>query len=131
MSQTLITVSLPSFIHRLDRQHVDLAKQLCSEHNCSLKRVRRSRNWQMTGPAPSIQRILETYIEQAGQQHCFFTKKVSEVLSQHQDKLEPLEKKLVRILQSNPTMTLQELMSTTRCSILQARHARFSLDEDL
>ena len=46
----------------------------------------------------------------------------------HQDKLEPLEAKLIRLVVENPNVTLAELMAETNCTIAQARTARFDAE---
>ncbi|MGR5120051.1 ribosome recycling factor family protein [Vibrio astriarenae] len=130
MTDSLITVSLPSLLHRLERTQVELAKQLSQEYHCTLKRVRRSRNWQLVGAAPNLLNFVEAFRHHAINERCFLCRKVDDVLSQHQDKLEPLEAKLIRLLKESPEMTLHQLMSQTRCSIAQARHARFIIEDE-
>ncbi|MGL6259951.1 ribosome recycling factor family protein [Vibrio sp. WXL103] len=124
-----ITVPLPSLLHRLERQKVDLAKQLCEAQSCQLKRVRRSRNWQLVGSPMAIDAFVRQYQVQAKTEVDFLINKVQAILNQHQDKLEPLEDKLQRMLQEQPNMTLAELMQATQCSLMQARQARLSLEE--
>ncbi|QIA64786.1 ribosome recycling factor [Vibrio astriarenae] len=130
MSDTQITVALPSLLHRLERAQVGMAKQLSLEHDCTLKRVRRSRNWQLIGTAPSIDAFLNAFKSSSASERCFLCTKIEAVLCQHQDKLEPFEDKLVRLLKATPEMTLNELMAQTQCTMTQARQARFSVEEE-
>lgn len=132
-----ITISLPSLIHRIGREEVNQAKAIALQYHCELKRVRRSRNWGITGEAINIQsfaaylRANETggsplQKEQAKRAAGFgyLIKKIATALLDHADKLEPLEAKLARLITENPNITLAELVHITDCTLAQARTAR-------
>ncbi len=112
MKETKITISLPSLIHRIGGDHAKRAKTLAAEKQCDLKRIRRSRNWQIS--EAEVMRFAINKIEQA--------------LLAHQDKLEPLDVKLIRLVRQNPNITLAELMAETNCTLVQARTARFDAE---
>lgn len=59
MKETKITISLPSLIHRIGGDHAKRAKTLAAEKQCDLKRIRRSRHWQISGEALDVKAFLE------------------------------------------------------------------------
>ncbi|NRB22785.1 ribosome recycling factor family protein [Shewanella sp.] len=132
MSEDII-VSLPSLIHRIGREEVKQAKAIARQYHCELKRVRRSRNWSLSGGAISIQSYsagLKTQglkMENAGG-FGYLMQKIDTGLLDHTDKLEPLEAKLARLLTDNPNITLAELIHITDCTTAEARQARFYAD---
>ncbi|MEZ9133836.1 ribosome recycling factor [Vibrio breoganii] len=123
-----ITVALPSLIHRVGGETVQSVKQLALKHECELKRVRRSRHWQVSGDAINIQALCSE-LSQQPDSVLFFIKKLNLALQLHQDKLESPADRLKRLLTENPNMTLSELMEMTHCSVAEARRARFEVDE--
>ncbi len=128
MNSTKLTISLPSLIHRIGGEHAKRAKLLAAEKGCELKRIRRSRNWQVSGEALDLQRFLQFLKANESETLGFVINKMEVGLSAHQDKLEPLEAKLVRLVLQNPNITLAELMAETNCTIAQARVARFEAE---
>ncbi|ABV88572.1 ribosome recycling factor family protein [Shewanella pealeana] len=127
-----ITISLPSLIHRIGREAVKQAQTLAQQFNCELKRVRRSRNWGVTGEAISIQSFCQqlkiVQIGSGGSEFTYLIRKIDAALLSHADKLEPLEAKLVRLIREDPNITLAELMHMTECTQAEARAARFDAD---
>lgn len=123
-----ITVALPSLIHRVGGETAQSVKQLALKHECELKRVRRSRHWQMSGDALNIQSLCSELTQQP-EKVLFIIKKLNLALQLHQDKLESPTDRLKRLLTENPNMTLSELMEMTHCSVAEARRARFDVDE--
>ncbi|MCL1119748.1 ribosome recycling factor family protein [Shewanella seohaensis] len=124
-----ISIPLPSLIHRIGREAVKRAQAIAVQKGCELKRVRRSRNWSITGQAIAIQSCC---VELKGQsdtaEFAFMIKKIDSGLLQHADKLEPLGAKLVRLINQNPAITLGELMQQTQCTMSEARLARFEAE---
>ena len=124
-----ISIPLPSLIHRIGREAAKRAQAMALKHGCELKRVRRSRNWSITGPAIAIQSCCaELKVEGEVAEFAFLIKKIDTALLQHADKLEPLSAKLIRLINENPAITLGELMQQTQCSISEARLARFDAE---
>ncbi|MFT5704998.1 MAG: ribosome recycling factor [Shewanella sp.] len=123
-----ITISLPSLIHRIGREQVKQAKDIALQHQCELKRVRRSRNWGVTGEAINIQQFSVTLKTESGDEFSYLIKKIETALLDHADKLEPLAAKLVRLITDNPNITLAELIHMTDCTLAEARTARFDAD---
>ncbi|MFB2719725.1 ribosome recycling factor family protein [Shewanella xiamenensis] len=124
-----ISIPLPSLIHRIGREAAKRAQAMALKHGCELKRVRRSRNWSITGQAIAIQSYCAELTAQSdAAEFAFLIKKIDTALLQHADKLEPLSAKLVRLINQNPAITLGELMQQTQCSISEARLARFEAE---
>ena len=124
-----ISIPLPSLIHRIGREAAKRAQAMALKHDCELKRVRRSRNWSITGQAIAIQNCCTEFkVDGETAEFTFMIKKIDSALLQHADKLEPLSAKLVRLINQNPAITLGELMQQTQCSITEARLARFDAE---
>ncbi|GIU24492.1 ribosome recycling factor family protein [Shewanella sp. MBTL60-007] len=127
-----IAISLPSLIHRIGREVVKQAQLFAKQYNCELKRVRRSRNWGLTGEAVQIQALsqhLKTQQLSAGTtEFAYLIRKVDTALLSHADKLEPLAAKLVRLIEQDPNITLAELIHLTDCTQAEARTARFEAE---
>ncbi|ASI94588.1 ribosome recycling factor family protein [Vibrio rotiferianus] len=128
MKDTTITIPLPSLIHRIGGDNAKRAKAIAVEKKCELKRIRRSRNWQITGEALDLKAFLDHIRVEEAEPMRFMISKIEVGLTKHSDKLEPLEAKLVRLVSENPNITLAELMSETNCTIAQARTARFEAE---
>ena len=128
MQDTTITISLPSLIHRIGGDHAKRAKAIAAENKCELKRIRRSRNWQIAGEALNLKAFLDCIKAEEAESMRFMVNKMEAGLAKHSDKLEPLEAKLIRLVMENPNITLAELMSETNCTIAQARTARFEAE---
>lgn len=124
-----ISIPLPSLIHRSGREAVKLAQAIALQKGCELKRIRRSRNWSITGQAIAIQACcVEIQTKNDNAEFGFMIKKINTALLQHADKLEPLGAKLIRLINQNPVITLGELMQQTQCTMTEARLARFEAD---
>ncbi|PQJ42674.1 ribosome recycling factor [Vibrio campbellii] len=128
MQDTTITIPLPSLIHRIGGDHAKRAKAIAAENKCELKRIRRSRNWQITGEALDLKAFLDRIKAEEAEPMRFMVNKMEAGLAKHSDKLEPLEAELIRLVMENPNITLAELMSETNCTIAQARTARFEAE---
>lgn len=124
----LITILLPSLIHRIGREAVKQAQLLATQQGCELKRVRRSRNWSVSGNALDVQALNKALAAAKVEAFRYLIQKLDSALLLHADKLEPLAAKLVRLINENPNVTLNELIELTQCSITEARLARFQAD---
>lgn len=127
MSDTTLTVALPSLIHRIGSDAVKDAKSLAENHRCSLKRVRRSRNWQLQGEATDIDNLCHALQDQDAMK--YLTGKLEQKLALHPELLETTADKLKRIIVANPAITLAELVDATRCTMAEARAARLDTEE--
>ncbi|EJX1089306.1 TPA: ribosome recycling factor [Vibrio vulnificus] len=128
VNEQLVVIALPSLIHRIGGEMTKHLKSVAADHGCELKRVRRSRHWQISGEALALQAFYDQVRRLEGDSASYLVKKMQLALASHSEKLEPLEGKLQRLVMENPAITLAELMSQTHCSLSQARSARFSAE---
>jgi tRNA(Phe) wybutosine-synthesizing methylase Tyw3 len=128
MTDKTITTHLPSLIHRIGSDNTKKAKIVALECGCEIKRIRRSRNWQITGDEHTCKKLSERLrLSEPDAMH-FIIKKIDEKLATYNDKLERIEDKLKKLVVQNPNITLAELMLMTNCSITEARFARFEAE---
>ncbi|EJO3992675.1 ribosome recycling factor family protein [Vibrio vulnificus] len=128
VNEQLVVIALPSLIHRIGGEMTKQLKSVAADHGCELKRVRRSRHWQVSGEALALQAFYDQVRRLEEDSASYLVKKMQLALASHSEKLEPLEDKLQRLVMENPAITLAELMSQTHCSLSQARSARFSAE---
>ncbi|EJE8733663.1 ribosome recycling factor family protein [Vibrio vulnificus] len=128
VNEQLVVIALPSLIHRIGGEVTKHLKSVAADHGCELKRVRRSRHWQISGEALALQAFNDQVRRLEEDSASYLVKKMQLALASHSEKLEPLEDKLQRLVMENPAITLAELMSQTHCSLSQARSARFSAE---
>ncbi|MDA0147448.1 ribosome recycling factor family protein [Vibrio sp. LaRot3] len=119
------TISLPSLIHRIGREQLELARTLAHQYQCQLKRVRRSRHWQLIGEASLLSDFCSHLSQQSDSR--FIQDKVQLHLSSLKPSLS-IEQQLALLIEAKPAITLSELMSETNCTQAQARRARFDAD---
>jgi hypothetical protein len=133
-----ITIALPSLIHRIGGESAKQAKAIALQCECELKRVRRSRNWNVTGEAIKIQTyavqlkahqlISHKLNKQGNGEFHYLINKIETALLGHADKLETLEAKLIRLIRQTPSITLSKLILLTHCTEAEARVARFEAE---
>ncbi|MCG7495275.1 ribosome recycling factor family protein [Vibrio sp. Of7-15] len=128
MTDTKITIQLPSLIHRIGGENAKIAKQLATGCECQIKRIRRSRHWQITGEPASLEKLMVTLAGFDAEAMRFIVKKLESGVALPLEKPETMEGVLKRLVSQNPNVTLAELMQKTNCSISQARAARFAVD---
>ncbi|MCK6264522.1 ribosome recycling factor family protein [Vibrio sp. ZSDE26] len=128
MKETPLTLPLPSLIHRIGGERVKQAKALALEFHCELKRVRRSRHWQLIGLPDGLIQFHEAIQQQEDESFGYLVKKLEESLRDLNVPRESVEAKLERIITEQPNVTLTELMRLTDCSMSQARRARFDAE---
>ena len=129
-----VIIALPALIHRIGGETAKQAKAIALQYECELKRVRRSRNWSVTGDAIKVQTyaaqlkahqtISQKLNKQGDGQFHYLIKKIETALLGHADKLETLEAKLIRLNMQTPSITLSELVLLTHCTEAEARVAR-------
>ncbi len=127
-SYDVIVVPLPSLIHRIGREQANELKRMAQSFRCSVGRVRRSRNWQLSGEAEQLTQLVASLKETDIEAWSFVLSKSEAVLSQIKPK-ETQEDKLARLLRQDPNITLGALMEQTNCSQTEARKARFAAED--
>ncbi|EGU32809.1 ribosome recycling factor family protein [Vibrio scophthalmi] len=125
MSDSLITIALPSLIHRIGRTSMSTARELALQYECELKRVRRSRHWQLVGEFAQIELFKQALIDSDVIVYQFMLSKITTALVNVEPPL-TLEQQLAQLILNNPTITIAELVSLTHCSEAEARVARFN-----
>jgi len=107
----MISVPLNSFVHRVPDKSI--IATLAMKYSCQLKRIRRSRNWLLSGQEAQL-RMLTTELRE--EHHLWIAKAIEKVL--------PTPRlSLSQVLAQTPNMTLNQLVSETGCSLLEARQA--------
>ncbi|RBW46517.1 hypothetical protein DS885_07895 [Psychromonas sp. B3M02] len=113
----MLSIQLNSFVRRVDNKQQVLA--LVSQHQCTLKRIRRSQNWLLSGSESQLTSLIPLLTE-------------LQLSWVNQAIVKGLPKPKVdfqQLITSHPEMTLNKLIAQTGCSLAEARIA-FDLAED-
>lgn len=127
-SEDKLIIHLPSLIHRIGGDNVKKAKLIAKEYGCELKRVRRSRNWQVSGELCAQRKLSDNLNLSEPEAFQYLIRKIDERLVSINENSESREEQLKKLVFENPNITLAELMVMTNCSIAEARLARFEVD---
>lgn len=122
---TLPCIPLPSLIHRIGGESCKHAKATAAQHQCELKRIRRSRNWQITGASADLTTLLTALQAEQNQAFEYLINKLKSGLLALNDKPESKAEQLASLIKQQPDITLNELMAATNCTMAEARVARF------
>jgi hypothetical protein len=107
----VISIKLNNFLHRIDCKATMI--ELTTQHCCSLKRIRRSKNWLLMGNQNQLVEISN----QLRQEKALW-------IAQTIDKALPKPTfSLTLIMKSNPEMTVNRLITETGCTLIEARYA--------
>ena len=107
----LLAVKLNNFIHRIDCKASII--EFITQHYCSIKRIRRSKNWQLTGTQAQLIELSEA-----------LQKDKTGWIADAIDKALPTPSfDLALIIKSTPTITVNQLIAKTGCSLVEARSA--------
>ncbi|WP_211217251.1 ribosome recycling factor family protein [Psychromonas ossibalaenae] len=107
----MISIKLNNFLHRIDCKATMVG--LATQHGCSLKRIRRSKNWLLMGNQSQLVEISEKI-------------RMEKVLwiAEAIDKALPKPiYSLTLIMESTPEITVNQLMAETGCTLIEARCA--------
>ena len=110
-TSTRLSIKLNNFILRIDCKATMI--ELATQHGCSLKRIRRSKNWQLIGKQSQLIEISDKL------QH----KKVLWIAEAINKALPKPAFNLALIIKSNPALTVNQLMAETGCTLIEARSA--------
>ncbi|WP_233423284.1 ribosome recycling factor family protein, partial [Vibrio metoecus] len=83
ISDQWVTVMLPSLIHRIGSDTIKRLKPQAQSLGCELKRIRRSRNWQLVGEAISVQHFVTQIKPTEYQDAEYLIRKLEMALKQH------------------------------------------------
>lgn len=123
-----IIIALPSLIHRIGGDNNAQAKQLAHHLGCELKRIRRSRNWQIIGERDNLQTFQNTLQHESELKFQYLISKLQQGLAQPDDKLDSKAEQLATLIKQQPDITLSELMEKTHCTLVEARLARATVE---
>lgn len=129
LKKQIITIHLPALIHRIGSDNVKLARMIAQDEKARLKRIRRSRNWELIGDIDAVTKTNEKLLAQKSEKFRHLTEKITQALASYEETFEPLEEKLKRLIREKPTITLSELMEKTNCTLAKARTARSEGEE--
>ncbi|WP_163933842.1 ribosome recycling factor family protein [Paraferrimonas sp. SM1919] len=118
----MLSVPLPSLIHRIGKAKVETARSTAANFSCQLKRVRRSRNWQLIGELGQLDAFSQ-HLKSQDDHWQYLIGKCEAVLSKHAAELEPIETKLAKLIAKDCAITVAKLMQQTECTLAQARVA--------
>ncbi|KGY12554.1 hypothetical protein NM22_10285 [Vibrio tubiashii] len=107
----MISVPLNSFVHRVPDKSIVLS--LAIENGCQLKRIRRSRNWQLIGEEQQLRAFMTRLDLDA---HRWIVDAIDKALPK------PIIN-LADLLTQTPNMTLNQLVAKSGCSLKEARQA--------
>ncbi|WP_104401506.1 ribosome recycling factor family protein [Vibrio penaeicida] len=128
MSKNKISIPLPSLIHRIGGENAKQVKSIALQYQAELKRIRRSRNWQVIAKFEDLRAFSAALIEIDHEAYQFIIKKIDERVEALRELHLPLSDQLSALILANPNITLNELMEKTNCTLAQARTARFEAD---
>lgn len=106
-----LSIQLNNFIHRIDCKTTII--QLCAQYHCNLKRIRRSKNWLLTGTPDQLMKLTDNLID----------KKTLWIADTIKKALPNPAFNLTSLIQSHSTITVNQLMQKTGCTIVEARKA--------
>lgn len=107
----MISIQLNSFVRRVDDKERILALALKEE--CRLKRIRRSRHWQLSGTELQLNHFKAGLIDIADY---WIKQAVEKALPKKQLSLQ-------ECLLSQPNITVNQLVAETECTVAEARQA--------
>ena len=107
----MLSVKLNNFLHRIDCKATII--ELVTQHDCCLKRIRRSKNWLLVGKQ---RQLVELSDKLRHVKALWITQAINEALPK------PIFN-LTLIMKSNPAMTVNGLMAKTGCTLIEARAA--------
>ncbi|TEW43237.1 ribosome recycling factor family protein [Psychromonas algicola] len=127
-SSKIRSITLNNFLHRIDCKTTII--ELATQQGCSLKRIRRSKNWSLTGNQSQLIAVSEQ-LQQAlimKEQDLHKTsfknvKKVTWIVETINKTLPKPTFDLTAIVQANPDMTINRLIAETGCTLIEARAA--------
>ncbi|MEI6896632.1 MAG: ribosome recycling factor family protein [Psychromonas sp.] len=106
-----LSVKLNNFLHRIDCKETII--KIATQHGCSLTRIRRSRNWLLTG---NQSQLVEISDQLRRTKALWIAQAINQALPKP-----TLD--LALIMKSNPAMTVNRLISETGCTLIEARGA--------
>ncbi|QOL25160.1 hypothetical protein LP316_12750 [Thalassotalea sp. LPB0316] len=110
---TEISIILPSFLRKSLKAYA--LKALIRSRGCTLNRIGRSRNWQLSGTTEQLELVINDIAHSDEQSWQWLIGKLSShvAYSTHES--------LLALAKRNPNITVNELMAKANCTLAQAR----------
>ncbi|WP_165313906.1 ribosome recycling factor family protein [Vibrio ziniensis] len=122
-----LTIHFPSLVRRIGGEKAKELKAIALEHQCELKRIRRSRNWKISG---FVEQLCSFNQQIKGDQtvadYPFVAQKIADAILPLLQA--SLPDRLAELIANNQNITLAELMEKTGCTVTQARLARENVE---
>lgn len=118
----MLEIQLNSFVRRIEKP--TQLKALIKSSGAHLSRKGRSRNWQLQGTWPQFEAIIKTAQQHDEPSWQWLIKQVAS----HKPK--PSLNDLVVIVKNNPSITQQQLINQTDCTLVEARKAFDTVEWD-
>jgi hypothetical protein len=128
MNDDILTVSLPALIHRIGSNNLKQTRVIALALKCELKRVRRSRNWQLIGTVSDLSGLSNELSQPNNNDLHWLINKINQVINHYSHQASPPFEQLTQLIHSRPDITLAELMALTDCSLAEVRTARFDAE---
>lgn len=107
----MIVIRLNSFVHRVPDKALLITQ--AAKCGCQLKRIRRSRNWQLSGEEAQLKVLIALLIDEA---HQWIVKEIDKALPKP-------EICLASLIEKTPSVTVNQLVAQTGCTMSDARQA--------
>ena len=107
----ILSIQLNNLLHRIDCKVTII--ELVTQQGCSLKRIRRSKNWSLTGNQAQLVAVSEQLRQS----------KTAWIVEAINKALPKPTFDLTAIVQANPDITINRLIAETGCTLIEARAA--------
>ncbi|WP_284204198.1 ribosome recycling factor family protein [Psychromonas marina] len=107
----ILSIKLNNFLHRIDCKATIV--EITNQYGCSLMRIRRSKNWSLTG---NHHQLIELGHRLREEQLIWIVKAI-------ETGLPPASFNLDQIIKLSPAISVNQLMIETGCTLSEARHA--------
>ena len=106
-----LSIQLNNFLHRIDCKTTII--DISIQYSCNLKRIRRSRNWLLMGNKTQLIAVSARLRQE----------KIIWIAQAIEKSLPKPTVNLKLLIETNPTITVNQLMAETGCTIIEARCA--------
>lgn len=107
----MLSITLNSFVHRVADKSATQA--LVNQLDCQLKRIRRSRHWQLRGDEIQLRELIKQ----------LDTEKDQWIIAAIEKTLPTPVVNLETLLAENSALSVKQLVALTGCSLMEARQA--------
>ena len=127
MSNEQLIIPFPSLVQKIGSERVREIRLIAEQHSCILKRIRRSRNWQLSGERCHLSELLKV-LGGLYQTEDFVLVKLYQHLMPYEKGVQD-NRLLQEMIRSDPSLTAAELMEKTGCTLVEVRLARTEYED--